>query len=157
MFRNLGVFATHHTGNGNTAGFIDQKESLVGHAPLVVAIVAITTLVLLFLLTGSVLLPLKTLLMNTLTLGAITDPGVDTVTGWAVAWGDGASDAYSAGGNVTHTYACAPCSPVILVDLSDEDGTHPSAGSLSITVAVPPPIVVDAGDMLSRLVDHRRR
>jgi uncharacterized membrane protein YdfJ with MMPL/SSD domain len=56
--------------SGNTAGFIDQKQSLVDHAPLVVAIFAITTLALLFLLTGSVLLPLKTLLMNTLTLGA---------------------------------------------------------------------------------------
>jgi RND superfamily putative drug exporter len=56
--------------SGNTAGFIDQKQSLIEHAPLVVAIVALTTLFLLFLLTGSVLLPLKTLLMNTLTLGA---------------------------------------------------------------------------------------
>jgi putative drug exporter of the RND superfamily len=56
--------------SGNTAGFIDQKQSLVDHAPLVVAIIAVTTLVLLFLLTGSVLLPLKTLLMNALTLGA---------------------------------------------------------------------------------------
>jgi uncharacterized membrane protein YdfJ with MMPL/SSD domain len=56
--------------SGNTAGFIDQKESLTQHAPLVVAIVALTTLVLLFLLTGSILLPLKTLVMNTLTLGA---------------------------------------------------------------------------------------
>jgi len=56
--------------SGNTAGFIDQKQSLVDHAPLVVAIVALTTLILLFLLTGSVLLPLKTLLMNMLTLGA---------------------------------------------------------------------------------------
>ena len=56
--------------SGNTAGFIDQKESLIQHAPLVVAIVALTTLLLLFLLTGSVLLPLKTLLMNMLTLGA---------------------------------------------------------------------------------------
>jgi RND superfamily putative drug exporter len=56
--------------SGNTAGFIDQKQSLVDHAPLVVAIVAFTTLLLLFLLTGSVLLPLKTLLMNSLTLGA---------------------------------------------------------------------------------------
>ena len=34
------------------------------------AIIALTTLILLFLLTGSVLLPLKTLLMNALTLGA---------------------------------------------------------------------------------------
>lgn len=56
--------------SGNTAGFVDQKQSLIEHAPLVVAIVAFTTLLLLFLLTGSVLLPLKTLLMNTLTLGA---------------------------------------------------------------------------------------
>jgi RND superfamily putative drug exporter len=56
--------------SGNTARFIDQKQSLIEHAPLVVAIVSITTLVLLFLLTGSVLLPLKTLVMNTLTLGA---------------------------------------------------------------------------------------
>jgi putative drug exporter of the RND superfamily len=56
--------------SGNSAGFIDQKESLIAHAPLVVAIVALTTLVLLFLLTGSVLLPVKTLLMNMLTLGA---------------------------------------------------------------------------------------
>ena len=43
---------------------------MIDHAPLVVAIVALTTLILLFLLTGSILLPLKTLLMNTLTLGA---------------------------------------------------------------------------------------
>jgi putative drug exporter of the RND superfamily len=56
--------------SGNTAGFIDQKQSLVEHAPLVVAVVCLTTLLLLFLLTGSVLLPIKTLLMNTLTLGA---------------------------------------------------------------------------------------
>jgi len=56
--------------SGNTAGFIDQKQSLIDHAPLVVAIITLTTLVLLFLLTGSVLLPIKTLLMNTLTLGA---------------------------------------------------------------------------------------
>ena len=56
--------------SGNTARFIDQKQSLLEHAPLVVAIIALTTLVLLFLLTGSVLLPLKTLLMNSLTLGA---------------------------------------------------------------------------------------
>jgi putative drug exporter of the RND superfamily len=56
--------------SGNTARFIDQKQSLLEHAPLVVGIIAITTLVLLFLLTGSVLLPVKTLVMNSLTLGA---------------------------------------------------------------------------------------
>jgi putative drug exporter of the RND superfamily len=56
--------------SGNTAAFIDQKQSLADHLPLLVTIVAITTLLILFLLTGSVLLPLKTLLMNTMTLGA---------------------------------------------------------------------------------------
>jgi uncharacterized membrane protein YdfJ with MMPL/SSD domain len=56
--------------SGNTARFIDQKQSLLEHLPLVVAIVAATTLLILFLLTGSVLLPLKTLLMNAMTLGA---------------------------------------------------------------------------------------
>jgi uncharacterized membrane protein YdfJ with MMPL/SSD domain len=55
---------------GNSARFIDQKQSLLEHAPLVVAIIALTTIVILFLLTGSVLLPLKTLVMNSLTLGA---------------------------------------------------------------------------------------
>jgi putative drug exporter of the RND superfamily len=56
--------------SGNTARFIDQKQSLLEHLPLLVAIIATTTLVILFLLTGSVLLPLKTLLMNAMTLGA---------------------------------------------------------------------------------------
>ncbi len=56
--------------SGNTAGFLDLKASLAAHAPLVVGIVALTTLVILFLLTGSVLLPVKTLVMNTLTLSA---------------------------------------------------------------------------------------
>jgi RND superfamily putative drug exporter len=59
--------------SGNSARFIDQKQSLLEHAPLVVAIIALTTLIVLFLLTGSVLLPLKTLLMNSLTLGATLD------------------------------------------------------------------------------------
>lgn len=56
--------------SGNTAGFIDQKQSLIEHLPLLVTIIAATTLILLFLLTGSVILPLKTLLMNAMTLGA---------------------------------------------------------------------------------------
>ncbi len=56
--------------SGNTAGFVDQKQSLLDHIPLVVGIIAATTLLILFLLTGSVLLPLKTLLMNAMTLGA---------------------------------------------------------------------------------------
>jgi RND superfamily putative drug exporter len=56
--------------SGNTARFIDEKESLIDHLPLVAAIIAGTTLLLLFMLTGSVVLPIKTLIMNVLTLGA---------------------------------------------------------------------------------------
>jgi RND superfamily putative drug exporter len=56
--------------SGNTARFIDQKQSIVDHLPLVIAIVAVTTIFLLFMLTGSVILPLKTLVMNGLTLSA---------------------------------------------------------------------------------------
>ena len=57
--------------SGNTARFMDEKQSLIDHAPLVIGVVAATTFILLFLLTGSVILPLKTLLMNTLTLAAV--------------------------------------------------------------------------------------
>ena len=55
---------------GNTARFMDEKSSLVEHLPLVAAVVALSTFVLLFMLTGSVVIPVKTLLMNTLTLAA---------------------------------------------------------------------------------------
>jgi hypothetical protein len=41
----------------------------------------------------------------TLSLGAVTDPGADTVTSYIVHWGDGTSDIYAAPGDVTHTYA----------------------------------------------------
>ena len=56
--------------SGNTARFLDQKQSLLDHAPVVIGLVALAMFVLLFMLTGSVLLPIKTLLMNLLTLAA---------------------------------------------------------------------------------------
>jgi uncharacterized membrane protein YdfJ with MMPL/SSD domain len=56
--------------SGNTARFIDEKRSLLDHAPLVAVIVAGATMLLLFMLTGSIILPLKTVLMNALTLAA---------------------------------------------------------------------------------------
>ncbi len=75
--------------SGNSARFVDQKQSLLEHAPLVVAIIAVTTLVVLFLLTGSLLLPLKTLLMNSLTLGATL--GI-LVLAFQAGWLDGPLD-----------------------------------------------------------------
>jgi len=55
-------------GSGFTAEFLDLKGSLAHNLPLVIGVIALTTLLLLFMLTGSVVLPLKTLLMNILTL-----------------------------------------------------------------------------------------
>ena len=56
---------------GETAGYVDLQESLLDHLPLMLAIVATTTFVILFLMTGSVVLPLKQLLMNALGLSAM--------------------------------------------------------------------------------------
>ena len=82
-----------------------------------------------------------------LTLGAISDPGADTVTSWIVHWGDGSSDTYTADGVVTHTYADGPDSHAITVDLTDEDGLHlDRANDLGITVDNVAPQNVDAGE-----------
>ena len=56
---------------GFTANFVDLQDSLAEHLPLVLAIVAIVTLVVLFLMTGSVVLPIKQLVMNLLGLSAV--------------------------------------------------------------------------------------
>jgi len=56
---------------GSTAGFVDLKDSLADHLPLMLAIVVAVTLVVLFLFTGSVVLPVKQILMNLLGLSAV--------------------------------------------------------------------------------------
>jgi RND superfamily putative drug exporter len=55
---------------GRTAEFMDQRHSIGQHLPLALAIVALATLVVLFLMTGSVVLPIKAIIMNALTLSA---------------------------------------------------------------------------------------
>jgi uncharacterized membrane protein YdfJ with MMPL/SSD domain len=55
---------------GSTAEFLDQQSALADRIPLALAILATTTLVILFLMTGSVVLPVKALVMNLLTLSA---------------------------------------------------------------------------------------
>ncbi len=55
---------------GETAEFLDLQASLGAHLPYAGVTLAATTLVLLFLMTGSLILPLKTLAMNLLTLSA---------------------------------------------------------------------------------------
>jgi RND superfamily putative drug exporter len=55
---------------GRTAGFIDQQSSLADSLPIALLVLATTTVVILFLMTGSVVLPVKALLMNLLSLSA---------------------------------------------------------------------------------------
>jgi RND superfamily putative drug exporter len=53
---------------GATAAFIDQKTAIAAHLPAALAIVAVVTLTLLFLMTGSLILPLLAFAMNLLTV-----------------------------------------------------------------------------------------
>jgi hypothetical protein len=70
-----------------------------------------------------------------LNLGAVTDPGDDTVSSYVVNWGDGSSDTYASGGVKGHTYADGPNGYAITVDLTDEDGTFlDQANALTVTV-----------------------
>ncbi|MGB0731871.1 MAG: MMPL family transporter, partial [Miltoncostaeaceae bacterium] len=55
---------------GFTALFVDQRASLAAHLPWAALIIVAVTIVALFLMTGSVLLPIKAVIMNLLTLGA---------------------------------------------------------------------------------------
>jgi RND superfamily putative drug exporter len=55
---------------GQTAAFLDQLSSLSAHLPVALAILGATTFAILFFMTGSVVLPLKALLMNVLTISA---------------------------------------------------------------------------------------
>jgi uncharacterized membrane protein YdfJ with MMPL/SSD domain len=56
---------------GSTAGFVDLKHSLADHLPLMLAIVVAVTLAVLFAFTGSLVLPVKQILMNLLGLSAV--------------------------------------------------------------------------------------
>jgi RND superfamily putative drug exporter len=56
---------------GASADFVDFQASLSSHLPYALAIVIAATLVILFLMTGSVVLPIKSLIMNFLNLSAV--------------------------------------------------------------------------------------
>jgi uncharacterized membrane protein YdfJ with MMPL/SSD domain len=56
---------------GASADFVDFQASLEEHLPIALAIVVLATLVILFLMTGSVVLPVKSLIMNFLNLSAV--------------------------------------------------------------------------------------
>jgi RND superfamily putative drug exporter len=56
---------------GAAAGLVDFKNEITQRLPYALALIALATFALLFLMTGSVLIPVKALIMNTLSLGAV--------------------------------------------------------------------------------------
>ena len=59
---------------GDAASFIDQQNAISAHLPEAIALLALLTFLVLWLMTGSVVLPIKALLMNALTVGASLAP-----------------------------------------------------------------------------------
>ncbi|MFJ8806549.1 MMPL family transporter [Streptomyces sp. NPDC102490] len=55
---------------GGDAELVDSKDSISGRLPLALGLVALTTFVLLFLFTGSVVQPVRALVLNVISLGA---------------------------------------------------------------------------------------
>ena len=56
---------------GQTASFVDLEHSLAAHLPIVLAVIITATVIILFLMTGSVVLPVKAIVMNFLSLSAV--------------------------------------------------------------------------------------
>ena len=82
-----------------------------------------------------------------LTLGAVTDPGTDTVTSYIVHWGDGNSDTYAHATASRRTPTpTARTTTTITVDLVDEDGTFlDRANALSVHVNNVAPTIAISG------------
>jgi RND superfamily putative drug exporter len=59
---------------GDAASFVDQQNAIAAHLPEAIALLAVLTFLVLWLMTGSVVLPIKALLMNALTVGASLAP-----------------------------------------------------------------------------------
>jgi putative drug exporter of the RND superfamily len=55
---------------GSAATLVDSRDSLLGHLPIAIAVIVVATVLLLFLMVGAVVVPLKTLLLNVLSLSA---------------------------------------------------------------------------------------
>jgi len=71
LVRNLRRLPGDALVTGATAHFIDLQHSLGAHLPITLAIVMVLTIAVLFTMTGSLILPLKQVLMNTLGLAAM--------------------------------------------------------------------------------------
>ncbi len=55
---------------GGTAALVDSKDAIFSRIPLAAGLIMVATFVLLFLMFGSILVPLKAIVLNTLSLGA---------------------------------------------------------------------------------------
>ncbi len=56
---------------GDTAGYVDLEQSLATHLPIVLGLIVASTMLILFLMTGSFVLGVKAVLINALTLSAV--------------------------------------------------------------------------------------
>jgi uncharacterized membrane protein YdfJ with MMPL/SSD domain len=59
---------------GDAATFVDQQNAISSHLPEAIALLAVLTFIVLWLMTDSVVLPLKAIVMNVLTVGASLAP-----------------------------------------------------------------------------------
>jgi len=59
---------------GDAATFVDQQNAIGSHLPEAIILLAVLTFLVLWLMTGSVVLPVKAILMNALTVGASLAP-----------------------------------------------------------------------------------
>ncbi|MGH2869997.1 MAG: MMPL family transporter [Solirubrobacteraceae bacterium] len=59
---------------GDAASFVDQQATIGAHLPVAIGLLAALTFVVLWLMTGSIVLPAKALVMNALTVGAALAP-----------------------------------------------------------------------------------
>jgi uncharacterized membrane protein YdfJ with MMPL/SSD domain len=70
--RGSASLTTHVTGDAAT--FVDQQNAIASHLPVAIATLALLTFLVLWLMTGSVVLPIKAIVMNALTVGASLAP-----------------------------------------------------------------------------------
>ncbi|HWD75195.1 MAG TPA: MMPL family transporter [Solirubrobacteraceae bacterium] len=59
---------------GDAAAFVDQQNAISAHLPEAIALLVVLTFIVLWLMTDSVVLPLKAIVMNALTVGASLTP-----------------------------------------------------------------------------------
>ena len=99
----------------------------------------------------------------TLALGAIIDPGLDTIVanGITVDWGDGTIQSYDSVGDIDHVYTSAG-DFTINVSLEDEDGVFENVASQDVSISVPASTVdivaqsdavLNEGDTFTRTID----